>query len=286
MRSNVLTLVLGTTGVLLLAACGGSTSPYGGGGGGGGGGCTPTATKVCMETVTFNPASLTVAAGTSVTWQNGTSVTHTVTSDAGSTQTYDSGNVGSAGTFTLLQGVVRQRARDPNLKVVEASLLPVPCLVRRESTGRLRGGSDGQRIDDSGAAQLRPPACTQAVGFRRWRRRDHDLVEGERGPAPVYHLDHRARIERLLEDYDGRVAELACPVDRADGCTGNREGVPAEQYARGVHRADGCTGNREGVPAEQYARGVQADGSSLQNVAPSIDTHDTRLRGRGWGARN
>ncbi len=100
MRSSVITLPLGAVGAVLLAACGGSTSPYGGGGGGGGGGCTPTATKVCMETVTFNPASLTVAAGTSVTWQNGTSVTHTVTSDAGSTQTYDSGNVGSAGTFT------------------------------------------------------------------------------------------------------------------------------------------------------------------------------------------
>src|SRR2546427_475063 len=63
---------------------------------------------------------------------------------------------------------------------------------------------------------------------------------------------------------DGRVAELACPVDRADG----------------------CTGNREGVPAEQYARRVQADGSSLQHVAPSSDTHDTHLRGRGSGAQN
>ncbi len=98
MRLNVLTPALGVAGVVLFAACGGSTSPYGGGGGGGG--CTPTTTKVCMETVTFNPASLIVAAGTSVTWQNGTSVSHTVTSDAGSTQTYDSGNVGSAGTFT------------------------------------------------------------------------------------------------------------------------------------------------------------------------------------------
>src|SRR5207244_10611918 len=68
----VLTPALGVAGVVLFAACGGSTSPYGGGGGGGG--CTPTTTKVCMETVTFNPASLTVAAGTSVTWQNGTSV--------------------------------------------------------------------------------------------------------------------------------------------------------------------------------------------------------------------
>src|SRR5205807_10239646 len=119
--------------------------------------------------------------------------------------------------------------------------------------------SGGGRSVVSGAARPRPLTCTQAVGLRRWRRRDHDLVEGERGPTPVYYLDHRARSERLLEDYDGRVAELACSVDRADG----------------------CTGNREGVPAEQYARGVQADGSCLQDVASSMGTVATRRRGRG-----
>jgi plastocyanin len=102
MRSNVITLALGAAGVVLLAACGGSTSPYGGGGGGGGGGgtCTPTASKVCMNALTFSPASLTVTAGTTVTWQNGSVNTHTVTSDAGSTQTYDSGSIGNAGTFS------------------------------------------------------------------------------------------------------------------------------------------------------------------------------------------
>jgi len=85
MRSNVLTLVLG---VLLLAACGGSTSPYGGGGGGGG--CTPTTTKVCtVGGIQFSPATLTVTAGTTVTWQNGDAVTHTVTSATGSGDTYD-----------------------------------------------------------------------------------------------------------------------------------------------------------------------------------------------------
>ena len=101
MRSSGMTLALGVAGVALLAACGGSTSPYGGGGGGGGGGsCTPTASKVCMNALAFNPSTLTIAAGTTVTWENGSVNTHTVTSDAGSAQTYDSGNITNGGTFT------------------------------------------------------------------------------------------------------------------------------------------------------------------------------------------
>src|SRR5438046_9578250 len=85
MRSNVVTLALGAAGVVLLAACGGSTSPYGGGGGGGGGGgCTPTATKVCtVGRNQFNPVTLAVTAGTTVTWENGDRVAHTVTSATG-----------------------------------------------------------------------------------------------------------------------------------------------------------------------------------------------------------
>ena len=91
MRSNVVTLALGAAGVVLLAACGGSTSPYGGGGGGGGGGgCTPTATKVCtVGGNQFNPVTLAVTAGTTVTWQNGDGVAHTVTSATGSADSYD-----------------------------------------------------------------------------------------------------------------------------------------------------------------------------------------------------
>ena len=86
MRSNMITLALGVAGVALFAACGGSTSPYGGGGGG----CTPTAAKVCTAGgIRFNPVSLTVAAGTTVTWQNGDGVAHTVTSATGSADVYD-----------------------------------------------------------------------------------------------------------------------------------------------------------------------------------------------------
>ncbi len=90
MPSKWPSLVSGIAGALLLVSCGGgSTSPYGGGGGGGGG-CTPTATKICTATVyQFNPATLTVAAGTTVTWENGDGGGHTVTSATGSADTYD-----------------------------------------------------------------------------------------------------------------------------------------------------------------------------------------------------
>ncbi len=96
MRPSLITLAIGTAGVVLLAACGGSTSPYGGGGGGG---CTPTATKVCtVGGSQFSPVTLTVTAGTTVTWQNGDGVAHTVTSATGSADTYDMGLV--SGTVT------------------------------------------------------------------------------------------------------------------------------------------------------------------------------------------
>jgi len=86
MRSSVITLALGAAGALLLAACGGSTSPYGGGGGG----CTPTSTKICTTAgLQFSPATLTVAAGTTVTWETGGGGAHTVTSATGSADTYD-----------------------------------------------------------------------------------------------------------------------------------------------------------------------------------------------------
>ena len=91
MQSRLISLVLGVTGAALLASCGSSTGTnYGGGGGGGG--CTPTATKICTANGSqFSPTSLTVAAGTTVTWENGDGIAHTVTSATGSTDTYDMG---------------------------------------------------------------------------------------------------------------------------------------------------------------------------------------------------
>jgi plastocyanin len=89
MRSKWLSLVSGVAGALLLVSCGSSTGTnYGGGGGGGG--CTPTATKICTAgAIQFSPATLTVAAGTTVTWENGDGVGHTVTSATGSADAYD-----------------------------------------------------------------------------------------------------------------------------------------------------------------------------------------------------
>jgi len=80
MRPSVITLALGTAGVVLLAACGGSTSPYGGGGGGGGGGHSTTIT---VGNNLFTPTPDTVPAG-QVTFSWSTpSNGHTVTWDSG-----------------------------------------------------------------------------------------------------------------------------------------------------------------------------------------------------------
>jgi plastocyanin len=94
MRSGLLGRAAGATALgLVIASCNSSTS-YGGGGG-----CTATATQVCMVGLSFSPTSLTVTAGTTVTWNNGSSTTHSVTSATGSTDVYDSPDIGVGSTF-------------------------------------------------------------------------------------------------------------------------------------------------------------------------------------------
>jgi len=61
--------------VWLLSACGDDD------GTGPAGDCDPSATKVCMANSLFDPATLTVPAGTSVTWQNDDGLVHTTTSN-------------------------------------------------------------------------------------------------------------------------------------------------------------------------------------------------------------
>jgi plastocyanin len=75
---------------VVVAGCGGDDGEEGGGGsqnseqpaeesgGGGGGG----GTQVSMEGIKFNPASLTVAVGDTVTWTNNDTVGHDVTGDS------------------------------------------------------------------------------------------------------------------------------------------------------------------------------------------------------------
>jgi plastocyanin len=58
----------------------------------------PSATvSVTIDNFAFSPATLDVAAGTTVTWTNEQDVTHTVTADDGS---FDSGNIASGATFS------------------------------------------------------------------------------------------------------------------------------------------------------------------------------------------
>ena len=67
----------------------------------------PVANAVSIINMSFSPATLTVAVGTTVTWTNNDNMTHTVTSDASG---FDSGNItmgskysrvfSAAGTFT------------------------------------------------------------------------------------------------------------------------------------------------------------------------------------------
>jgi len=73
-------------------ACG--DDPYGSNGGG----CTPTTTQVCLTASTFNPVSLTVPPGATVTWR-GTSGSHTVTNDPGSGEVFNQA-INGTGTFS------------------------------------------------------------------------------------------------------------------------------------------------------------------------------------------
>lgn len=83
MRHNPVVFVL----AVAVTACSGSTmTGVNGGGGGGGGG---TSASVTIRDYSFSPASITIKAGSPLTWTNNGPSTHTVTSD--STGVFDSG---------------------------------------------------------------------------------------------------------------------------------------------------------------------------------------------------
>lgn len=52
---------------------------------------------IMIQNYAFNPATLTVKEGTTITWTNGDSVAHTVTSDTG---IFDSGDLAEGKTFS------------------------------------------------------------------------------------------------------------------------------------------------------------------------------------------
>jgi plastocyanin len=57
----------------------------------------PGVNEVFIQGMAFTPATITVKAGTTITWTNKDGYAHTVTSD---TQLFDSGSVKSNGTFS------------------------------------------------------------------------------------------------------------------------------------------------------------------------------------------
>lgn len=89
----VATLAVAAT--LTLGACNGAATPgatQGSGSQAAGGG-----NSVAVVDFSFNPATLTLPKGTTVTWTNTGSTTHTVTADDGS---FDSGNLPAGQTFS------------------------------------------------------------------------------------------------------------------------------------------------------------------------------------------
>ena len=61
------------------------------------------ANEVLMQSSMFNPSSITVSAGTKITWTNKDGYDHTVTSGtpAQTTGLFDSGNISAGGTFSF-----------------------------------------------------------------------------------------------------------------------------------------------------------------------------------------
>ena len=63
------------------------------------GGSAPGANEIWIQNMTFDPSSITVTAGTTVTWTNKDAIGHTVTSDSG---LFDSGTIGVNGTYSYM----------------------------------------------------------------------------------------------------------------------------------------------------------------------------------------
>lgn len=70
-----------------------------GGGGSGAGSGTPGANEVFIQGMAFSPSTITVTAGTTVTWTNKDAVTHNVTS---SPALFSSGSMGNGATYSFI----------------------------------------------------------------------------------------------------------------------------------------------------------------------------------------
>jgi len=65
--------------------------------GGKGGSSSPGTNEVWIQGMAFNPSTITVAIGTTITWTNKDTIAHTITSDS---SLFNSGSVSSGGTYT------------------------------------------------------------------------------------------------------------------------------------------------------------------------------------------
>jgi plastocyanin len=63
----------------------------------GSGSMAPAAASVTIKNMAFNPSSLSVTAGSTVTWMNSDTTIHTVTADDGS---FNSGNIAVGATYS------------------------------------------------------------------------------------------------------------------------------------------------------------------------------------------
>ncbi|HYH59260.1 MAG TPA: cupredoxin family copper-binding protein [Thermoleophilaceae bacterium] len=106
---------------LTLAACGGDDDDDGGDSGNGGadvttqapadddeGGGAPAGGEtvdVDIPSISFEPAEVTVPAGSTIVWTNSDDLPHTVTKDGGPGGDFDSGNIEPGGTFELTADV-------------------------------------------------------------------------------------------------------------------------------------------------------------------------------------
>ena len=95
---------------LTFAACGDDDDDDGGDGSaatttteqtdtGGGGGGGAEAASVDIPEIAFEPADITVKAGTTVTWTNSDDIPHTVTKEGGPGAEFDSGDLDPGSTF-------------------------------------------------------------------------------------------------------------------------------------------------------------------------------------------
>ena len=80
----------------------------------------PAAASVSIKNMAFNPASLSLTAGATVTWTNSDTTIHTVTADDGS---FNSGNIAIGATYSRVFNT--------------AGIVSYHCTIHPEMTGKV-----------------------------------------------------------------------------------------------------------------------------------------------------